>query len=94
MKKSAVIHPAHYNEERVKCKGCGRPVECIDVVEQFNFNVGNAIKYPWRAHLKDPANEIQDLEKAREYLAFEIQRLKRVQVAKHARRRVKVRPRP
>jgi len=50
-----VNHPTHYN---------GHPsgVECIDVVEHMGFNLGNAIKYIWRADLKGAA--IQDLEKA------------------------------
>ncbi len=60
-----VNHPAHYT---------GHPsgVECITIAEHYGFCVGNAIKYLWRAGLKDDA--IQDLEKARWYVDREIQR--------------------
>lgn len=61
-----VNHPAHYNVHP-------RGIECIDVVEHWPFNVGNAVKYIWRAGLKDD-NAIQDLEKARWYLDREIAR--------------------
>lgn len=62
-----VNHPSHY---------CSHPsgVECIQVVEHMTFNVGNAIKYLWRAGLKDVAPQLQDLEKARWYIDREIQR--------------------
>lgn len=62
-----VNHPKHYN---------GHPsgIECITIVEHLSFNVGNAIKYLWRAGLKDA--HIQDLEKAKWYVEREIQRLK------------------
>jgi hypothetical protein len=61
----AVDHPPHYN---------GHPsgVECIDVVEHMSFNLGNAVKYVWRADLKGDA--IEDLRKARWYLDREIAR--------------------
>lgn len=48
-------------------------VECIDVVEHMNFNLGNAVKYIWRAGLKGDARE--DLQKARFYINREIMRL-------------------
>ena len=38
----------------------------------MSFNLGNAIKYIWRADLKN--NAIEDLEKARWYLDREIQK--------------------
>lgn len=60
-----VNHPPHY--------GNVPNVECIDVVEHFNFNKGNAIKYIWRASSK--GEEIQDLEKAIWYLKREIERI-------------------
>lgn len=65
-----VNHPSHY-ESVVK------GVECIDVVEQFNFNRGNAIKYIWRAGHKDKSKEIEDLRKAAWYINREIERLTR-----------------
>lgn len=65
----AVNHPKHYNRHP-------SGVECIQVVEHMTFNVGNAVKYLWRAGLKvdDP---IQDLRKAAQYIEFEISRLQR-----------------
>jgi hypothetical protein len=50
----AVEHPAHYN---------ALPVECIDVVEHFDFCTGNAIKYLWRAGLKPGTDAVTDLRK-------------------------------
>ena len=60
-----VNHPPHYN---------GHPsgIECITVVEHFNFNIGNAMKYLWRAGLKGDSKE--DLEKAAWYVRREIER--------------------
>lgn len=63
-----VNHPEHYTD---RVPG----IECIDVVENFNFNRGGAIKYIWRAGIKDPTKEIEDLKKARWLLDREIQRL-------------------
>lgn len=40
----------------------------------LNFNLGSALKYIVRAGRK--GNTVEDLEKAREYLAFEIEALK------------------
>lgn len=48
-------------------------VECIDIIEYFNFNIGNAIKYLWRHGRKD--SKLSDLRKARYYIAREIERL-------------------
>jgi hypothetical protein len=62
-----VNHPPHYTSHP-------SGVECITVVEHMGFNVGNAIKYLWRADLK--GNAIEDLEKARWYVEREIQRRK------------------
>lgn len=61
---SEVNHPKHYQNIN--------GVECIDVVEQMNFNLGNAVKYIWRADEK--GNPIQDLEKAKWYIEREIER--------------------
>ena len=59
-----VNHPAHYNQVP--------GIECIDAVRHFNFNLGNVIKYVWRAGLKGDA--LEDLKKARFYLEDEIAR--------------------
>ena len=50
-------------------------IECIDVVQHMNFNRGNAIKYIWRAGLKN--DTIEDLKKAIDYLNYEIERVKK-----------------
>ena len=63
--KDAVNHPDHYN-------GHGSGIECIDVVEHMSFNLGNAIKYIWRADLK--GNAIEDLNKACWYVTREIEK--------------------
>jgi hypothetical protein len=62
----AVNHPQHYTSHP-------SGVECITVVEHFNFNRGNAIKYIWRAGEK--GNEIEDLKKATWYVQREIDRI-------------------
>lgn len=62
-----VNHPKHYTSHP-------SGVECIDVVEHYGFNIGNAIKYCWRAGLKDGNEDLQDLKKARWYLDREIQK--------------------
>jgi len=47
-------------------------VECIQITEHMNFNLGNAVKYIWRADLK--GKTLQDLEKALWYITREIHR--------------------
>lgn len=64
--KDVIDHPAHYNAHPAG-------IECIDVVEELGFNVGNAMKYLWRQGLKGDRRE--DLEKARWYVSREIERL-------------------
>jgi len=68
---SNVDHPKHYNSHP-------SGVECIDVVEHMPFNVGNAIKYLWRADHKGAS--IEDLKKAAWYINREIERRERAQV--------------
>lgn len=55
-------------------------VECITITEHMNFCVGNAIKYLWRAGLKN--DTLEDLRKARWYVDREISRLEREQESK------------
>lgn len=53
-------------------------VEMCAIAEGFNFNVGSATKYLWRAGLKgSEADRILDLRKAAWYVRREIQRLKK-----------------
>lgn len=66
-----VDHPQHYNSHP-------SGVECIDIVEWLPFNVGNAIKYLWRAGLKDGAPTIEDHRKALWYLNREVDRLNKI----------------
>ena len=63
-----VNHPKHYTNHP-------SGIECITITEHMNFCLGNALKYIWRADLK---NGIQDLEKAKWYLEREIKRRTRV----------------
>lgn len=51
-------------------------IECIQITEHMNFNLGNAVKYIWRNDEK--GNPIEDLEKAKWYIQREIDRLKKV----------------
>ena len=62
-----VNHPPHYNSHP-------SGVECIEVTERLPFNLGNAFKYVFRHRAK---NGRQDLEKARWYLARELERQQR-----------------
>jgi hypothetical protein len=63
--KETVNHPDHYNKHP-------SGVECIDVAEWFGFNLGNAVKYIWRAEHKNDA--IEDLKKAAWYVNREIEK--------------------
>lgn len=47
-------------------------IECIDVTRHMGFNLGNVVKYLWRAGLKESNSDIDDLKKARWYLDDEI----------------------
>jgi hypothetical protein len=51
----SVDHPKHYNAHP-------SGIECIEVVRHMSFNIGNAMKYLWRADEKGAP--IEDLEKA------------------------------
>lgn len=50
-------------------------IECIEIVRHMNFNCGSAIKYLWRAGLKEGNPNTQDIEKAIWYLKDEARRL-------------------
>jgi hypothetical protein len=45
-------------------------VECLTITRHMGFNLGNAVKYIWRADLKGDA--LSDLRKAAFYIADEI----------------------
>ena len=63
-----INHPPHYTQHP-------SGVECITITEHYNFNVGNAIKYLWRAGLKDGTDAASDLRKAAWYVQREIERV-------------------
>ena len=60
-----VNHPKHYTSHP-------SGIECIQITEHMGFNLGNAVKYVWRADLKH--NAIEDLKKAVFYINREITR--------------------
>lgn len=71
----SVSHPSHYTYGKI---------ECIDFIfdKDLNFALGNAIKYIVRAGHKasegmsDDDKAIQDLEKAKQYIDFQIAHIK------------------
>jgi len=56
-------NPQHYRQHP-------SGVECIQVTEHMGFLLGNAMKYIWRAELKD--DKVGDLKKAIWYIQREI----------------------
>ena len=72
MEYEKVDHPQHYNEHPAG-------IECITVIEAFNFNLGSVIKYCWRAGLKPGEDTISDLKKAAWYIQREIEQIKKEQ---------------
>ena len=66
------INPSHYKQSP-------SGVECITITEHMGFNVGNAMKYLWRA---DHKNGIEDLRKAAWYVNREIERQEAATAAK------------
>ena len=60
---SVVNHPTHYTSHP-------SGIECIQITEHMDFNLGNALKYIWRADLKNDA--IEDMKKAIFYINREI----------------------
>lgn len=61
-----INHPPHYQTVP--------GIECIEVVRHFNFNLGNVIKYVWRAGSKEGVSDTEDLKKAIWYLQDEVTR--------------------
>lgn len=60
-----VSHPTHYTQHP-------SGIECITITQHMSFNLGNALKYIWRADLKGNAEE--DLRKAVWYLNQELKK--------------------
>lgn len=65
MSEDTINHPTHYTQHP-------SGVECITIAEHFNFNVGSAIKYIWRAGLKSTSTRIDDLRKAHWFIEREL----------------------
>jgi len=68
MTHNPINHPSHYTSHP-------SGVECIQITEHMTFCAGNAVKYIWRAGLKNPENPVEDLKKAAWYIEREIARL-------------------
>ena len=60
--------PNHY-------QGTIQPIDLINA-QNLNFNLGNVVKYVCRAGKKQGENILSDLEKAKDYINFEIERVK------------------
>lgn len=71
-----VNHPSHYTSSPARCS-CGASIECIQVIEHMPHCLGAAVKYIWRCGIKEGADELEDLRKARWYIDREIQRRER-----------------
>lgn len=61
----SVNNPKHYVSHK-------SGIECIQITEHMGFCLGNAVKYIWRADLKNDA--IEDLKKAVWYINREIEK--------------------
>ena len=61
--------PKHY-------QGTIQPIDLINA-QNLNFNLGNVVKYVCRAGKKKGENVLSDLDKAKNYINFEIERIKK-----------------
>ena len=61
--------PSHY-------QGTIQPIDLINA-QDLNFNLGNVVKYVCRAGKKQGENVLSDLEKAKNYINYEIERIKK-----------------
>ena len=61
--------PPHY-------QGTIQPIDLINA-QDLNFNLGNVVKYVCRAGKKEGENILSDLEKAKIYISYEIERVKK-----------------
>jgi hypothetical protein len=60
-----INHPPHYTSHP-------SGIECISITRHMGFNLGNVLKYVWRADLK--GDDLADLRKAEWYIRDEIKR--------------------
>ena len=69
-----ISHPNHYTSHP-------SGIECIEIAKYYDFCIGSAIKYLWRAGLKTEegksakTKEIEDLKKAITFIQFKIDTL-------------------
>ena len=61
--------PSHY-------QGTIQPIDLINA-QNLNFNLGNVVKYVWKTEKKQGENVLSDLEKAHNYINYEIERIKK-----------------
>lgn len=61
-----VKHPSHYTQGDIE------PIDYIQA-NNMNFCLGNVIKYVTRAGKKDGESRLKDLQKAMQYIQFEIE---------------------
>ena len=61
--------PTHY-------QGSIQPIDLINA-QDLNFNLGNVVKYVCRAGKKQGENVLSDLDKAKNYINYEIERIKK-----------------
>ena len=61
--------PPHY-------QGTIQPIDLINA-QNLNFNLGNVVKYVCRAGKKQGENVLSDLDKAKNYINYEIERIKK-----------------
>lgn len=67
-KQSTSTTPTHY-------QGTTQPIDLINA-QNLNFNLGNVVKYVCRAGKKQSESILSDLEKAKNYINYEIERVK------------------
>ena len=74
IKESDIFITQHNNSTPPHYQGTIQPIDLINA-KNLNFNLGNVVKYVCRAGKKDGETIIKDLNKAIDYINFEIERL-------------------
>ena len=64
------------NETPTHYQGTIQPIDLINA-QNLNFNLGNVVKYVCRAGKKQGENVLSDLDKAKNYINYEIERIKK-----------------
>ena len=70
------IYNEHHSSTPSHYQGSIQPIDLINA-QDLNFNLGNVVKYVCRAGKKQGENILTDLEKAKDYINFEIERVKK-----------------